>query len=256
MRALAKATASVAIVAGLLTVGCETTPVTERRQLVLIDASQAAEMGAQAYQQILAKSEISQDRALNQRVQRVGQRVAQAVDGGSSNWEFTLIEDATPNAFALPGGKVGIHTGLFQVVENEDQLAAIIGHEIAHVTARHSSERLSRQLLVQGGLTGLGAASESQGLVQLAAAAAQLGIVLPFSRSQEAEADEIGLHYMARAGYDPRAALEVWENFRSFGGARPPEFLSTHPSPDARLERIRNLIPEVMPIYRSNAGRS
>lgn len=232
-----------------LTGACTEAPITGRQQLILTSADQAAEMGAQAYRQILAESGVSSDSALQARVNTVGRRIAQAV-GSEENWEFAVIQDDTPNAFALPGGKVGVHTGLFRVVQSDAQLAAVIAHEIAHVRARHPSERLSRQALTQTGLGIVGAATSSPGLTQILAQAATLGIQLPFSRSQEAEADEIGLHYMARAGYDPRAAIEVWQAFsRLEEGGRPPEFLSTHPAPGNRIARLQNLMPEVMPIY-------
>ena len=243
-RVLGAALVSVSVAA------CETAPITGRDQLVLLSEPQAAEMGQQAYAQILSEKPVVTNTEFSQAVQRVGRRVAQAIEGGQS-WEFNVIEDETPNAFALPGGKVGVHTGLAKVVENDAQLAAVLGHEIAHVTARHSAERVSQQLLVQQGVSVLGQATGTASLAQLAAAAATFGVVLPFTRSQESEADEIGLHYMARAGYDPRAAVRVWQNFDKLGGERPPEFLSTHPSPGNRITRLQNLLPKVMPIYQA-----
>jgi predicted Zn-dependent protease len=236
---------------------CETAPVTERDQLILLPESKAAELGLAAYREILDQSEISEDHTLNQRVRDVGTRIAKVSDDPGYDWEFTVIEDPTPNAFALPGGKVGVNTGLFQVAKNDDQLAAVMAHEVAHAIARHSSERMSSQLLVQGGLAAAGIAASTQSeepssLVQLAAAAATLGITLPFSRSQEAEADHIGLIYMAEAGYDPREAVELWKNFESLDDGRPPEFLSTHPSPENRIERLQGLMPEALAVYRGN----
>jgi predicted Zn-dependent protease len=248
----AAAVAAVALSTALVG-ACTEAPVTGRQQLILTSEAEAAQMGQQAYREILGQAGVSQDQALQARVDRVGERIADAV-GGETDWEFTVIDDDTANAFALPGGKVGVHTGLFQVVESDDQLAAVLAHEIAHVTAQHASERMSREVLTQTGLGLLGAATESQALPQILAQAATLGIQLPFSRSQEAEADEIGLHYMAKAGYDPRAAVEVWQNFAKLGGERPPEFLSTHPSPGNRITRLQNLIPKVLPVYRQNAG--
>ncbi len=238
----------------LLTVAaCTQAPVTGRQQLILMSQQEAAQMGAQAYQQVLNEKGVSSNQALQQRVDRVGGRIAQAVDT-PYEWEFTLIDDDTANAFALPGGKVGVHTGLFNVVESDAQLAAVLGHESAHVTARHSAERFSQQALTKAGVGIAGAASGSQAFAQVLAQGATLGIQLPFSRAQEAEADEIGMHYMARAGYDPHAAVQVWQNFAAQGGKRPPEFLSTHPAPGNRIEHLQSLLPEVMPIYRQNAG--
>jgi predicted Zn-dependent protease len=231
--------------------GCQSAPVTGRQQLIVLPESQDAQMGLDAYQQILAESEVSNDPELNRRVQEVGSRIAAASPHPEWDWQFTLIENDEPNAFALPGGKVGVHTGLFQVAKNDDQLAAVVGHEVAHAVARHSAERMSQQVLVQTGLAGLGLAT-SQTYAALAAQAATLVVILPYSRTQESEADHIGLIYMAEAGYDPRESIALWENFESFGGERPPEFLSTHPAPGSRIENLRQLLPEVMPIYEAN----
>lgn len=234
---------------------CDTAPVTGRNQLILVSEPEARQMGLQAYQQILEKSTISNREDYQRRVETVGRRIAAVSGKPDLDWEFTVIEDKTPNAFALPGGKVGVHTGLFDVVENDDQLATVMAHEVAHAIARHGSERLSQQMVVQGGLQGLGVATGNAGYVQAAATAATLGIILPYSRNQEAEADHIGLIYMAKAGYDPRAAIDLWENFDALGGERPPEFVSTHPSPGSRIDRLRELMPEAMEIYRGSAPR-
>lgn len=234
------------VLAGMLA-GCSTAPVTGRQQLVLVPEEQAAELGQQAYQEILSTKGVSSDPQLNDVVQRVGQRLAQVSQEPDLDWQFNVIKDDTPNAFALPGGYVGVHTGLFKVVENEDQLAAVMAHEIGHVDAHHPSERLSRQALVQTGLTAIGGASPS--LAELASAAATLGVVLPFSREQEAEADAIGLQYMAKAGYDPRAAIQVWKNMQAYGGSGGLEFLSTHPSPGNRIEHLQELMPEALETY-------
>lgn len=239
--------------AGLLA-ACQAAPVTGRSQLILFPESQDAELGLQAYQQILAKSRVSNDAKLNRRVQEVGRQIA-AVSGHSEfEWQFTVFEDDQPNAFALPGGKVGVNTGLFKVAENNAQLAAVIGHEVAHAIARHGAERISHGVLTEAGLAVLGAATNEASYVRMAAAAATLGVVLPYSRTQEAEADHIGLLYMARAGYDPRAAVELWKSFARLGGDRPPEFLSTHPGHDTRITRLEALMPEALAIYESRAN--
>jgi metalloendopeptidase OMA1, mitochondrial len=245
------AAAIAAVVALGLLAGCQAAPVTGRNQLIVLPESQDAQLGLEAYQQILAESEVSNDAELNRRVQEVGRRIAAVSPHPEWDWQFTLIENDEPNAFALPGGKVGVNTGLFQVAKNDDQLAAVVGHEVAHAVARHGAERMSQQVLMQAGLAGLGFATD-QTTAMLAAQAATLAISLPYSRTQEAEADHIGLIYMAEAGYDPREAIALWENFESFGGERPPEFLSTHPAPGSRIEELRSLLPEVMPIYEAN----
>ena len=234
-------------VAGLA--ACQQAPVTGRNQLVLVSAEQADQLGVEAYKQIKAEEPISHDAELNRRVADVSKRLARVVSKPGYDWQYTVFENPEPNAFALPGGKIGVYSGLFKVVHNEAQLAAVLGHEIGHVIARHVAERMSRQALVQ---TGLGVLDET-GAGQysgLLAQAATLGVVLPFSREQEAEADEIGLILMARAGYDPRAAIQVWRNFESVGGQRPPEFLSDHPAPGNRIQHLEQLMPKALAVYR------
>ncbi len=234
-----------------LLASCQSAPITGRRQLILVPESQDAQLGLAAYQDILAKSRISRDREMNRRVRDVGRRIAAVSPHPEYDWEFNVIEDESPNAFALPGGKVGVHTGLFKVARNDDQLAAVMAHEVGHAIARHGSERISQQILLQTGLSVLSSSGAVAGqYVQLAAQAATLGVILPFGRDQESEADHIGLLYMAQAGYDPRAAIDLWRNFDSFGGGRPPEFLSTHPSPGTRIQRLDALMPEALAIYR------
>jgi predicted Zn-dependent protease len=245
-----------AAVAGLwLTVmlaACQQAPVTGRQQLILLPESQDAQMGLQAYQQIKEESRISRDPGLNDRVQRVGRRIAAVSPHPEWQWEFTVFENDEPNAFALPGGKVGVHTGLFKVAENDDQLAAVMGHEVAHAIARHGAERMSQGLLAQGlGAVAVGGGVNPQ-IVEVAAQAATLGVILPYSRTQEAEADHIGLLYMAAAGYDPREAITLWQNFDKLGGGRPPEFLSTHPAPGSRIENLQKLMPEAMEVYQAS----
>jgi predicted Zn-dependent protease len=239
-----------AVTAGMLLGACESAPVTGRKQLVLMSDSQATQMGLDAYQKILKENKLSTDKTLIERVRRVGSRIAKASGKTGYDWEFNVIVDETPNAFALPGGKVGVNTGLFKVVENDDQLAAVMAHEVGHAIAHHGAERMSEQMAVQAGLSTLGLAGDNASqYTQLAAMAATLGVVLPHSRTQEAEADHIGVILMAKAGYDPRAAIKLWENFAKLGGSRQPEFLSTHPAPSSRIENLKALMPEAMAIY-------
>jgi len=230
---------------------CQAAPVTGRNQMIVLPESQDAQMGLEAYQQILSESEISNDPELNRRVSEVGRRIAAASPHPDWDWQFTVIDNDEPNAFALPGGKVGVNTGLFKVAENDDQLAAVMGHEVAHAIARHGAERMSQQVLMQAGLAGLGIATDAT-TAGLAAQAATLVVTLPYSRTQEAEADHIGLIYMAEAGYDPRQAVQLWKNFEAFGGERPPEFMSTHPAPGSRIANLESLLPQAMPIYEAN----
>lgn len=236
--------------AGLLLAACESAPVTGRKQLVLMSDSESTKMGLDAYQKILKESKLSTDKAMIARVRRVGNRIAVASGRTDFKWEFNVIVDDTPNAFALPGGKVGVNTGLFKVAKNDDQLAAVMAHEVGHAIAHHGAERMSQQMAVQAGLSSLGLAGDSGSqYAQLAAMAATLGVVLPFSRTQEAEADHIGIIMMAKAGYDPHGAVALWENFTKLGGDRQPEFLSTHPAPASRIQNLKALLPEAMAIY-------
>ncbi len=230
---------------------CTQAPVTGRSQLILLPADQEAQLGAEAYQKVLSESKVSQDRDLIDRTRTVGGRIAAVANDPGYDWEFVVIEDDSPNAFALPGGKVAVHTGLFQVAQNDEQLAAVMGHEIAHAIARHSAERISQQLVVQQGIQAAAASSQiAAEYADLLVQAAMVGIILPYNRTQESEADHTGLLYMARAGYDPREAVTLWRNFDAFGGDRPPEFLSTHPSPGTRIQRLQQLMPEALAIWR------
>jgi predicted Zn-dependent protease len=241
----------VGLLVALAVSACQQAPVTGRNQLILVPESQDAQMGLEAYQQIKQESKVSGNAELNRRVQRVGRRIAEASPHPEWDWEFTLFENPEPNAFALPGGKVGVNTGLFKVAKNDDQLAAVIGHEVAHAIARHGAERVSQGMLTQFGVAALGVATNTT-YAQLAAQAATLGIILPYSRTQEAEADHIGLLYMAEAGYDPRETIALWQNFDKLGGERPPDFLSTHPAPGSRIDNLEALMPEAMAVYRAN----
>jgi predicted Zn-dependent protease len=233
---------------------CAQAPVTGRNQLILLPESQDADMGLQAYQQIKQEEKISSDAALNQRVQTVGRRIAAVSGHPEWDWQFTLFDNPEPNAFALPGGKVGVYTGLFKVAQNDAQLAAVMGHEVGHAIARHGAERMSQGILAQLGGVAVGAATGSQAAVDLYSQAATLGVILPYSRGQESEADEIGLMLMAEAGYDPREAVKLWQNFEALAGERPPEFLSTHPSEGTRIQRLQELMPQALKIYQQHQG--
>ena len=248
-RRLASAAALAAAVAA-----CSEAPVTGRNQLMLVSEDEVRDMGLQAYQEILSKNQVVTGTPEAAMVKEVGRRIAAVADTSGMQWEFNLIQDDTPNAFALPGGKVGVHTGMFKVARNDAQLAAVMGHEIAHATAHHVSERMSREALVQTGLGVIGATTTGANYADLLAAAATLGVVLPFSRAQEAEADEIGMIYMARAGYDPRAAVDLWRNMASAGGETPPEFMSTHPANETRIERLQSMLPRATAEYQRARG--
>lgn len=239
--------------------GCATVPETGRRQLMLLDAAQEAKMGLSAFAELKNQQPISRDPGANARVRRIGARIAPAVgrDLPNADWEFVVFESAQVNAFALPGGKVGVYTGLLAFADSDDELAAVIGHEIAHVSARHGAERASQQLGVA--LLGAGVAvatedSKHRDAIRVAYGLAATGTVLKYSRDHESEADRIGLLYMARAGYDPAAAVRFWRKMaaREQSGPRMPEWLSTHPADETRIARLERWLPEMVPLYEAN----
>lgn len=242
---------------------CATVPGTGRSQLMLVDDQQASQLGAGQFEQMKRELPISDNPDHKALVEEIGENIARVVDLPKAEWEFVVFEDETPNAFALPGGKVGVFTGLLDLADNPAQLAAVVGHEVAHVVARHGSERMSQGLLVQLGGIALETAMQTQpGTTQQLAMAAygagsQIGLMLPYSRKHELEADHLGMMYMARAGYDPREAVEFWKGFAEYGakrGDQPPEFLSTHPLDETRIRELESYLPEALEAYRGNSG--
>jgi metalloendopeptidase OMA1, mitochondrial len=234
--------------------GCETVPVTGRSQLQFVSSAEETQMGTEAYKDVLAKAKISTDPAANALVRRVGTRIATATGRTDLPWEFTVIDDAnTVNAFALPGGKVAVYTGILPMTRDETGLAVVLGHEVSHVMARHSAERMSQQLTLQYGAEAVGAVlGVSPDLTKAGAGILVSAILLPWGRKQESEADHLGLIYMAKAGYDPQAARDFWARMAdvSKGQSRPPEFLSTHPSDETRVHQIEGWLPEAMQYYK------
>src|SRR5437867_3174913 len=243
-------------VAILVVAACQTVPLTGRHQFLLFPEGQEVQMGATAYRDVLKKGKVSADPTLNDQVTRVGHRIAQATDRNDYHWEFKVLDDKQVNAFCLPGGKVAVYTGILPLTRDDAGLAAVLGHELSHAIARHGGERLSQQLAVQGGLLAVqGALARRDGpTVQLVAAAlgagATVGVLLPWSRLQESEADHLGLIFMAKAGYHPSAARDLWVRMASLGGPRQPEFLSTHPAPQTRIAQIEAWTPEALQYYR------
>lgn len=236
---------------------CTTVPVTGRRQIMLLPEGDELKMGLDAYQEVLAKATLAPNPTATAQVVRVGQRIAQATGRADYQWEFKLIQDAQVNAFCLPGGKVAVYTGILPVTRDDAGLAAVLGHEVAHAIARHGGERLSQQLLVQTGLAATQAAlaqrdpTTVQAVTSLLGAGAAVGVLLPWSRSQESEADHLGLVYMAEAGYNPTAARDLWARMAELGKSqsRPPELLSTHPAPETRIRQIEAWLPEALQHY-------
>src|SRR5690606_24307703 len=260
---LIKRTLMVAAISAI--VACTVSP-TGRKQFILTQftGSELNQMGATAYADLKKKQTLSQDAGTNGYVGCVTKAILAAMPGDEgSGWEINVFNDDTPNAFALPGKKIGVHSGLLKVAKNQDQLAAVIGHEIGHVQAQHSAERLSQQFAAQGALLvgGIIAAtsdSPQKGLAMGALGAGiTYGVLMPFSRTQESEADIIGLRLMAEAGFDPAESITLWQNMASVDNSKTPEFLSTHPSDQTRMSSLGRALPmaeEDMKIARK-AGR-
>ncbi|MDN3522518.1 M48 family metallopeptidase [Halomonas ramblicola] len=231
-----------------LLAGCEETP-TGRSRLALVPDMLMRDLGEQTFVEMRRQRPVSNDSATN----RLVQCVARAVVGAAreaypdvempAEWEVVVFEDASPNAFAVPGGRIGVHQGLLAVAGTPAQLAAVIGHEVGHVLADHGNERLTQQLGIKAVLLVVGLFSEGElageTLMRALGLGAHLGIALPFSRTHEEEADIMGLTIMARAGFDPRESLVLWRNMAAAGGGQPPEFLSTHPAHASRIEALQ-----------------
>ncbi|MFZ7127442.1 MAG: M48 family metallopeptidase [Desulfobacterales bacterium] len=256
------------ILAAMVAAACTSVPITNRRSLQLLPESELASMSLTEYQKVLNESRISTDAAEVERVRQVGNRIAGAAEVflreqglGSEiknfKWEFNLIEDdETANAWVMPGGKAAVYTGILPYTQNETGLAVVLGHEVAHAIAGHGNERMSQGLLSQMGAVALSVALSSQPaatqslFMKAYGAGANVGLILPYSRLHESEADRIGLILMARAGYDPRAAIPFWQRMSASGGSRPPELLSTHPAPESRVAAIQDHMPEALGYYR------
>jgi predicted Zn-dependent protease len=240
--------------------GCSSVPETGRRQLIMVSSGDEAKMGLASFEDIKKQEKISSDAKANAQVRRVGQRIAGAVgrDLPNAQWEFVVFDSEQVNAFALPGGKVGVYTGLLKLVASDDELACVMGHEIAHVTSRHGAERVSQNMLV-GGVSSVGALAMDyynvapatrDGVMALYGAGVQVGALLPYSRLHETEADSIGLKFAAAAGYDPRAAAAFWKKMAAKNsGASTPAWLSTHPSDESRIANLEKLAPQYMAVY-------
>ena len=250
------------ILAAILPDGCTTSPVTGRRHLNLVSAGEETQLGLTSFEQLKTNTPISHDAALNAMVQRVGKRLADvaAKDLPNAQWEFVVFESKEANAFCLPGGKVGVYTGLLPITKDEAGLATVVGHEIGHAVARHGGERMSQELLRQAGSSVVASSLSSADPRWQAAAGTvyglgtQLGVMLPYSRAQESEADHLGLIYMARAGYDPEAAVGFWQRFgeytRQAGGGGTPAIFRTHPTDEQRVEQIKEWLPRAKQEYR------
>ena len=238
--------------------GCQTVEYTGRSQVNLISESQEKQLGTEAYEDILKKTPISKRSDWQTQLQRVGQRIAAAAARPDYQWEFKVLQGKEVNAFCLPGGKVAFWEGIMPVAQDDTGVAVIMGHEVAHALARHGAERMSQsmsaQLIGQILTAGVGMANPAlaEDFAQLYGLGASVGVILPWGRAQESEADHIGLILMAKAGYDPAAAVGFWERMSKVQqGGKPPEFLSTHPSDETRINQIKQWLPEAQKYYKA-----
>jgi predicted Zn-dependent protease len=258
------------LLAGVLLVpaGCSEVGITGRQQFNVVPDSMMNSMSFQSYGEFLSSHKLSTNAEQTAMVKRVGTRIQKAVEQycqkngiedrlAGYKWDFNLVEDPNVNAWCMPGGKVVVYTGIMPIAQNEAGLAVVMGHEIAHAFAKHGAERMSQALLVEMGGAALSAALKDKPeqtkdlFMQSYGVGTQLGVLLPYSRVQESEADHLGLIFMAMAGYDPHEAVAFWQRMAAANkGPKPPEFLSTHPADQTRIQNIKDLIPQAMKYYR------
>lgn len=230
---------------------CATSPL-GRNQFTMMPDSEMAQMGSQAFLSLKSKTPQVSDSKVNTYVECVAQAITHETGG---QWEVVVFQDETPNAFALPSGKIGVHSGMLKVATTQDQLAAVLAHEVSHVLARHSNERVSQETAVQQGLGMIQAVANpttptGQAMMGLLGVGAQYGVLLPYSRVQESEADLLGLDLMAKAGFNPEQSIALWQNMEKAAGTQPVEFMSTHPSHQTRIQDLRNRMPQALALSR------
>jgi len=242
-----------AVIATAVLAGCKTSP-TGRTQIALYSDQQMSEMGTASFADMKKNQPINKDPKTNTYVNCIANKVIAVLPNeyASQNWEVVVFEDDSANAFALPGGYIGVHTGLLKIATNQDQVATVLGHEVGHVIAEHSNERVSQSSLLSTGMQ-LGSVALEMGNVQYRneimqglGLGAQYGVVLPFSRSHESEADTIGLELMAQAGFNPKESVTLWQNMSQAGSGATPEFLSTHPAPTSRIENLQSQMTKAL----------
>ena len=253
----------------LILTACATVPMTGRKQMNLMPESEMAAMGFQQYGEFMDTTTVSTNRQATNDIKEVGSKISGTVEkymreiGQEKKlehyeWEFNLVADKTPNAWAMPGGKIVFYEGILPLTQDKNGIAVVMGHEIAHAIARHGNERFSQAIMTQLGGMALAKAieekpEETKALFMLAfGIGSQVGVMLPYSRLHEKEADKLGLNFMAMAGYNPNTAISFWERMSKSGGARPPEWLSTHPLDETRIAEMKKNLPEAMKYYEAS----
>ncbi|MBI3819025.1 MAG: M48 family metallopeptidase [Planctomycetes bacterium] len=261
---------SLIIILSFTGIACSTVPYTGRSRMNIMGKDTENQMGFQAYQEVLGAEKIVQSGSSAEMVKRVASRIAAAADRDAQqrgeplgfDWQVSLIESSQVNAWCLPGGKMGVYSGILSVAKSEAGLAVVMAHEVGHAVARHGGERMTQQLGAQIalGLADLGLSKTDQTTHDTVMAAlgtgSQVAVLLPFSRAHESEADHIGILLMAEAGYDPREAPKLWERMVQLGGDQPPALLSTHPSHETRIQQLNGWVPEAMKVYNPNSTAS
>ena len=237
-------------------IACSESP-TGRHQLTLLSSDQVAAMGQSSFKALKQSQSIEMNPRVNDYVTCVATAIIDQLSAGPTEWQLVVFDDPSPNAFALPGGKIGINTGLFRAAKNEDQLATVIGHEVGHVLAQHTNERLSQDLAIDVVLALISMFISDQEYIpqdlamQALGLGAQVGVLLPFSRTHESEADKIGLKLMAQAGFDPRQSIVLWQNMENISSGQASEFISTHPSHETRIQDLKENMESALRIYNS-----
>ncbi len=250
----------VLILVSMTVLRCQTSP-TGRKQLALVPSDQMDAMGRQGFEDMKKQMKIEKDPKTNAYVRCIADRII-AVLPDKKNWEVVVFKEDSANAFALPGEKIGVHTGMLKVATDPSQLAAVMGHEVGHVLAEHGRARVSESMVTKAGLDIVNVVLQQKGgqdynmVMAGLGLGAQYGILLPHGRAQESEADLIGLDLMAKAGFDPRQSVQLWKNMAAGGGGSPPEFLSTHPSNDTRIENLSNNMAEPLKTYNSVGSKA
>jgi predicted Zn-dependent protease len=247
-------------------ISCGVVPFTGRKQFVAIPSSQMIALSNESYSQVLAEGKLSTNDNYRTMVSKVGQRLTKAVEAylkqnnlqsvtEGYKWQYNVLVSEDLNAWCMPGGQIAFYEGILPICQDENGIAVVMGHEIAHAVAQHGNERMSQQLAIQMGGIALSEAlnTQKQETIDLAMLAfgvgAQVGVMLPYSRTHESEADELGLYFMAMAGYNPQTALAFWERMAKLSTSRPPEFLSTHPNPSNRIANLKRIMPKAMEYY-------
>lgn len=250
---------ALALLFSLQAIACVKLSETGKSAFILTSPSFENQLGKDGYKDVLSKAKVNREPRVNAILQRVGRNIAAQTTRNDFKWEFTLIESKEQNAWCMPGGKVAVYTGILPFMKTEAGMAAVMGHEVAHAMLRHSGQRISQQMIVNLGLSAAEISlknSQQKGtILGLLGAGATVGVMLPYSRGHESEADRVGLRYMAKAGYDPQEVVRFWKRFSQKSGGAPPEFLSTHPGAGTRIRDLQTQMPQALRWYQASPNK-